>query len=135
MRRQPRPGIIGTDHPAPSQPGRQPPSQQRALADRYHPDTPDAATKEYVARRQGEGKNRKEIIRCLKRHIAREVYRLLTNPPPTPNCARLAPDANNANITVTQAAQQLGTHPSRISALERGRDHNHHSPADTRPGS
>ena len=46
----------------------------------------DAATKEYVTRRQGEGKNRKEIIRCLKRHIAREIYRLLTNPelrPPT----------------------------------------------------
>ncbi len=85
----------------------------------------DAATKEYVARRQGEGKNRKEIIRCLKRHIAREVYRLLTNPPPTPNCARLRRRRQHANITVTQAAQQLGTHPSRISALERGRDHNH----------
>ena len=49
----------------------------------------DAATKKYVTRRQGEGKNRKEIIRCLKRHIAPQIYRLLTNPPPTPNCARL----------------------------------------------
>ena len=85
----------------------------------------DAATNQYVARRQGEAKNRKEIIRCLKRHIAREVYRLLTNPPPTPNCARLRRRRQHANITVTQAAQQLGTHPSRISALERGRDHNH----------
>ena len=36
---------------------------------------------------EAEGKNRKEIIRCLKRHIAREVYRLLTKPgniSPTP---------------------------------------------------
>ena len=85
----------------------------------------DAATKEYVTKRQGEGKNRKEIIRCLKRHIAREVYRLLTNPPPTPNCARLRARRRQANITITQAAQQLGTRPARISELELGRDHNH----------
>ena len=44
----------------------------------------DSATKEYVTRRQAEGKNRKEIIRCLKRHIAREIYRLLTNPATNP---------------------------------------------------
>ena len=85
----------------------------------------DAATKHYVTRRQAEGKKRKEIIRCLKRHIAREIYRLLTNPPPTPNCARLRTRRQQANITLTQAARALRTHPSRISALEHGRDHNH----------
>ena len=85
----------------------------------------DAATKEYVTRRQGEGKNRKEIIRCLKRHIAREIYRLLTNPPPTPNCARLRSRRLNAGVTISQAAQALGTHTARISELELGRDHNH----------
>ena len=85
----------------------------------------DAATKEYVTRRQGEGKNRKEIIRCLKRHIAREIYRLLTNPPPTPNCARLRDQRQHAGITVTQAAQAIGTHTARISELELGRNHNH----------
>ena len=85
----------------------------------------DAATKDYVARRQGEGKNRKEIIRCLKRHIAREIYRLLTNPPPTPNCAHLRTRRQHAGVTITQAAQALGTHITRISELERGRDHNH----------
>ena len=85
----------------------------------------DAATKEYVTRRQGEGKNRKEIIRCLKRHIAREIYRLITNPPPTPNCARLRTRRLNAGVTISQAAQALGTHTTRISELERGRDHNH----------
>ena len=85
----------------------------------------DAATKEYVTRRQGEGKNRKEIIRCLKRHIAREIYRLLTNPPPTPNCARLRSRRLNAGVTISQAAQALRTHTARISELELGRDHNH----------
>jgi transposase len=40
----------------------------------------------HVARRTKEGKTKKEIIRCLKRHIAREIYRILAsvslnNPP------------------------------------------------------
>ena len=86
----------------------------------------DAATKAYVTRRQGEGKNRKEIIRCLKRHIAREIYRLITNPPPTPNCARLRTRRLNAGVTITEAAQALRTHTARISELELGRNHNHH---------
>ena len=83
-------------------------------------------TKEYVARRQAEGKTRPEIIRCLKRHIAREVYRLLINPPPTPNCAQLRSRRQQAHITATETAHAPRTHPARISALELGRDHNHH---------
>ena len=31
----------------------------------------------YLARKQGEGKSRKEALRCLKRHLVRTVYRLL----------------------------------------------------------
>ena len=34
-------------------------------------------TKEYVARRTAEGKSNREIQRCLKRYIARELYRTL----------------------------------------------------------
>jgi len=41
----------------------------------------DRRTKEYVARRTQEGKSKKEIIRCLKRYVAREVYRVLWCPP------------------------------------------------------
>jgi transposase len=37
----------------------------------------DPRTKEYVARRTREGKSKREIIRCLKRYVAREVYRVL----------------------------------------------------------
>jgi transposase len=33
----------------------------------------------YVAKRTAEGKTKKEIIRCLKRYIAREVYRILAS--------------------------------------------------------
>jgi len=40
----------------------------------------DERTRTYVARRTAEGKSKKEIIRCLKRYIAREVYRILVSP-------------------------------------------------------
>ena len=33
-----------------------------------------ARTKAYAARRATEGRSKREIIRCLKRYIAREVY-------------------------------------------------------------
>ena len=34
-------------------------------------------TKDYMARRTAEGRTKKEIIRCLKRYVAREVYRAI----------------------------------------------------------
>jgi transposase len=40
----------------------------------------DERTRRYVARRTAEGKNKWEIMRCLKRYIAREVYRVLLSP-------------------------------------------------------
>src|SRR5215210_1708510 len=47
----------------------------------------DRRTRSYVARRIAEGKSKWEIMRCLKRYIAREVYRVLLSsaapaPPP-----------------------------------------------------
>ena len=39
----------------------------------------DERTRAYVAKRTAEGKSKKEIIRCLKRYIAREVYRTLSS--------------------------------------------------------
>ena len=38
-------------------------------------------TKDYVARRTAEGKTKTEIMRCLKRYIAREVFSLLAGTP------------------------------------------------------
>lgn len=37
----------------------------------------DPRTREYVARRNSEGKTKKEAMRCLKRYIARETYRAI----------------------------------------------------------
>jgi len=41
----------------------------------------DEATRRYVARRTSEGKTSREIKRCLKRYIARDLYRLLEHAP------------------------------------------------------
>lgn len=41
----------------------------------------DQPTKDYVQRRTAEGKTKPEIIRCLKRYVAREIYPLLLLPP------------------------------------------------------
>ena len=38
------------------------------------------ATRAYVARRSKEGLSKKEIIRCVKRYVAREVYPYLRPP-------------------------------------------------------
>jgi len=43
----------------------------------------DQATRNYVARRTSEGKTTREIKRCLKRYIARDLYRLLEHRPLT----------------------------------------------------
>jgi transposase len=37
----------------------------------------DERTRAYVARRRGEGKNTAEIMRCLKRYVARETFKHL----------------------------------------------------------
>jgi transposase len=37
-------------------------------------------TRDYIARRQSEGKTRREAIRCLKRYVAREIYQIITTP-------------------------------------------------------
>ena len=85
----------------------------------------DPRTIKYTQRRQTEGKTRREIIRCLKRHIAREIYHLLTNPPPTPDGAKLRNQRHQASITLRQAAEHINTPATLISQLERGLYHNH----------
>ena len=47
-------------------------------------------TRAYVERRTKQGLSKLDILRCLKRYIAREVYSHLTSPPPTapPTCPK-----------------------------------------------
>jgi transposase len=43
-----------------------------------------APTRAYAARRVAEGLSKREILRCLKRYIAREVYHLVLAPTSPP---------------------------------------------------
>jgi transposase len=49
----------------------------------------DPETAAYLARKQAEGKTRREALRCLKRHLARRIWRLL-QPPAEPSAGQPA---------------------------------------------
>jgi transposase len=56
----------------------------------------DPATQAYLARKEAEGKTHKGALRCLKRTLARQIHRLLTDPiQPTD-----APTATTLNTTI-----------------------------------
>lgn len=84
----------------------------------------DARSIDYVKRRTTEGKTHREILRCLKRYIAREIYKLITNPPYVPNGTDLRHQRTQHGLTLTTIASALNTTPTRISQLERSHNHN-----------
>jgi hypothetical protein len=47
----------------------------------------DPDTRAYAEKRRSKGKTDREIKRCLKRYIARQLYRQLENPPTSAVCA------------------------------------------------
>ena len=51
-------------------------------------------TKDYVARRTTEDLSKKEIIRCLKRYVAREVFHVLVAQTALANAARQTIEAS-----------------------------------------
>jgi transposase len=84
----------------------------------------DETTKAYMVRRTAEGKTRREVVRCLKRYIAREMFQLLTNPNLVPVGMKLRVTRTDARVTLATAATALGTTGVTISRLERGIQHN-----------
>ena len=84
VRHQSGRAVLRQDPATPTQPRRRPPGQRRPLP--HHHSAASAGTdrtQDYLQRRLAEGKTRREIIRCLKRYIAREIYRLIV-PTSTP---------------------------------------------------
>ena len=84
----------------------------------------DQRSIDYAKRRRAQGKTHREILRCLKRHIAREIYQLLTDPPEVPRGADLRRQRTRHGLSIDAAAKALHTWPARISELERGLRHN-----------
>lgn len=81
----------------------------------------DQRTKEYSARLRAKGKTKKEVLRCLKRAIAREAFHLLVHPEPVPTTVDLRELRHRRGATLVQAAMSIGAEPARLSELERGR--------------
>jgi len=84
----------------------------------------DPATRAYVARRTAEGKTRKEVMRCLKRFVAREVYQAIAHPPgDLPTGPELRELRQRQGFPLATVCNAVGTTPIRLSTLERGLVH------------
>ncbi|MGE2691174.1 IS110 family transposase [Mycolicibacterium pulveris] len=77
-------------------------------------------TRDYVARQLAAGRSKKDILRLLKRAIAREMFRHLTAPCPIDDYSDLRPARQARNITLSTVANHFGVWPNDISRLERG---------------
>ena len=80
----------------------------------------DPRTRDYIAKRTAEGKSTRDIMRCLKRAVAREVYHLLTHPAAVPRIDDLRPLRLARGLTLQGVSGAMGIWSSRLSRIERG---------------
>ena len=80
----------------------------------------DPRTRAYVQTQRDHGRDDPEILRILKRAIAREIFKSLTRGLTAPDLADLRPTRQAKNITLTAAAAALDTYPSKLLRTERG---------------
>ena len=77
----PVPVLVWVDHPLPAQPRRRPPAQPGDPHHRGHPHLPRPRHQGLRRTRRRERQDPPRARRCLKRYIARRLYKLLENPP------------------------------------------------------
>lgn len=82
--------------------------------------TCDPRTRDYVRTQRGNGRDTAEILRRLKRALAREVFRSLTRGQTAPELADLRPTRQAKNITLTAAARAMNTYITKITRTELG---------------
>jgi transposase len=80
----------------------------------------DARTRDYVRAQHAKGRTHPEIVRLLKRAIAREVFKSLTRGLVAPELADLRPTRQAKNITLRGAATAMNTYPNKLLRTERG---------------
>ena len=78
-------------------------------------------TKAFVQRQRDRGRSTPEILRLLKRAIAREMFKQLTRPNEDLGVHDLRPTRQAKNITIDAAATAIGVAPITISRTERGK--------------
>lgn len=81
----------------------------------------DSRTKAYITKKTGEGKTTLEAMRCLKRHIANELFHTITNPPAIPDNTDLRPARLAYGLTLQTVADHFHVWPNHISTIERGK--------------
>lgn len=81
----------------------------------------DPVTRAYVERRTAEGMSKKEIMRCLKRYVAREIYNILTNPSDEiVTGADVRQLRTQRHLSLAVVAEQVSTTATHLSRPERG---------------
>src|SRR3954452_6753332 len=68
----------------------------------------DPDTAAYLARKQAEGKTRREALRCLKRHLARRVWKLLQPPPLPPTASQTTTATPSRRPRTTHCNMPIG---------------------------
>lgn len=78
-------------------------------------------TEAYFDRRRSEGLADRDIIRCLKRHVANEIFHTITNSEPyVPTGALLRQQRTALGMHIATLAEQLGVPYQRLRRLEIG---------------
>ena len=80
----------------------------------------DPRTQAYIQRQRALGRAPMETLRLLKRALAREVFKSLTQSLAAPQLDDLRPARQAKNITLTAVANALGTTIDKLSRTERG---------------
>lgn len=81
----------------------------------------EARTTAYVTRRQAEGLSDRDIMRCLKRHVANEIFKAITAPQPADTTGQqLRHQREETGLTISELARGLDVPYQRLRRLETG---------------
>lgn len=76
-------------------------------------------TRRYAEKKLAEGKSLKDVLRRLKRAIAREVWGHFMNPKPVPDVSDLRVTRQEKRVTLVRAGAAMGTHATKIARIEK----------------
>jgi transposase len=85
--------------------------------------TTDEESKTYLAKRTAEGKTKRDVTRCLTRHIAREVFWLLQHPAYEEVGPQLRSIRTADQISLQVVSDNLPVTLAKVSRIERGLQH------------
>ena len=85
----------------------------------------DPRTMDYLARRTAEKLSKRDIIRCLKRYLVREVYQCLQHPAPIADYRTLRGRRTSLGLPMRSIAESLGLCINAVARVETGTVQDH----------